>query len=135
MLGDVRLRVGPGAHHFLHFVFSHLVLSQSDVVAEKSSAELVCDGESDKGAPGNAEDHIEGDGQGSDSAQLVVSTQMVDGHAADCQTIKRHAEGNVAGPLLLLLGEQELVRLVLQLSTLAHCTSPNHCNFCILIAF
>ena len=123
---NMRLGVGPCAHHFLHFVLSHLVLSESNIVAEESTAELVSDGQGNDGPPGDAKHHIKGDAKSLHSAKLVATRQVVDSACTDSETIERHSEGDVTGVLLFLLGQEELVGFVLKLSTLSHCTSSLH---------
>ena len=126
MRGDVRLRIGPCSHHLPNFKLCHLVLPECDIVDEETSAELVCDSSSDKRSPCNAKDHIEGDTKSSYSTELVMSAQVIDSGAADCQTIEKEAEGNVSCILLLLLREHILVWLVLELSADCHCLFPDH---------
>ena len=128
MLGNVRLRHWPRAHDLLDFVNCHFVLPEGHVVDEETSAELVGNESSDSGPPGDTENHIERDAQSLQAAELVVTTEMVDAGGADSHSIEGQTEGNVASVLLLLLGEEELVGLVLELGTLCHCTSSQcHC--------
>ena len=122
------LRVGPGAHDLFDFVFGHIVLSESHVVAEDAARELIGHQGSQASPPCHTEYHVERNAQGSDSAELVVTTQVVDANTANSSTIECKSKGEVASELFLLLGEQELVWLVLQLSALCHCTFPV-CHF------
>ena len=122
----MRLAVGPRPHDLLNFELSHLVLSKCHIVDKETPAELIGNYGRDYGPPSNAEDHIEGDAQGSYPAKLVMSAQVVDCDAADCQTIGEEAEGDVPGVLLLLLRQHILVWVVLEFRALRHCTLPNH---------
>ena len=134
--------VGPSAHDLLHFVLCHLMFLQGDIVTEKASSELVSDENSQDRPPSNTKDHVEGNAQGSSSAHLVMSAEVVERAASGSHTIKEHAEGNVPRILLLRLREEVLVRFVLDQRALIHRTlfMLMHWHFCfasklILITF
>ena len=95
------LGVGPSAHDLLDFILGHLVFPQCDIVAEKSSAELVGDQDCNCGSPCHSKDHIEGDAQSPYSAELIVTAQMVEGSSTDSGAIKSHSKRDVARVLLL----------------------------------
>ena len=113
MQSNVRFGVGPCAHHFFHFKLSHLVLSESNIVAEESAAELVSDEQSNDRPPCDSKHHIKGNAKSFNPPKLVVARQVVDSASADSKTIECHSEGDVTGVLLFLLGQEELVGFVL----------------------
>ena len=135
MQGDHRLRARPRSHDLLYLVLSHLVLSQRNIVAEQSSAELVSDHNCNCRPPRHSKDHIKRDAQSPDSSKLVVPAQVVEGSGTNCQAVEGHAKGNVARVLLLRLGQQVLVGLVLKLGPLGHCTPSYHFNKLCLFRF
>ena len=81
-------RIGPSAHDLLHFVLGHRVLPQSDIVTEKASAELVSDEHSQDRSPCDTEDHVEGNAQGSSSAHLVMSAEVVESGSSGSHATK-----------------------------------------------
>ena len=105
------------------------MLPQGDIVDKEPSAELVCDCEGDQRSPGDSEDHIEGDGEGTHPPELIVPAEVVDGRAADGERVEDDAERDVSCVLLFLLREEILVGFVLEFSALSHCLFPNHFFF------
>ena len=99
----MRLGVGPGTHDFFYLVLGHLVLPKSNVVHKETSAELIGNSSSESTSPCDTEHHIERDAKCAHSTKLVMSTQVIDGHATDGKTVEGEAEGNVSRILLLLL--------------------------------
>ena len=78
MGSDHRSSVIPSAHLFSNFKVGHLIESKFIVINEETSSELISNSEGDDRAPKNSKYNVEGDFEGHNSSQFIVSRQVVE---------------------------------------------------------
>ena len=116
----MRLGIGPGSHDLSDFVVGHFVSLNCAVVHKHSAANLICNCHRDQSSPGNSEYLVNGETESSNTAELVVTTKVVQGHRSSSKSIEGEAEGQALGTLQLGLREKVSVGVSLDIHTRLH---------------